>query len=168
MFNSNTCVLGTVLCVDNSKYFWKFKWFNEENPRAVVAIKNFNLTAKHISPREITPTKHPRNTYETHIVACSVFQLIVFSHVRCGTYITAYLLPGTCLCNFLFVYKKQLNIGCLKWDDLFTVTMYYIPVKPCTAAPPMNMTGHMANMWKLKRILHCRVVSKKCWKLIHF
>ena len=129
----------------------------KENPRAVVAIKNFNLTAKHISPREITPTKHPRNTHETHIVACSVFQLIVFSHVRCGTYITAYLLPGTCtcLCNFLFVYKKQLNIGCLKWDDLFTVTMYYIPVKPCTAAPPMNMITKVR--WN---ILHCRVVSK--------
>ena len=47
------------------------KWFNKENPRAVVAIKNFNLTANsqtHLSTRNNThetPTKHPRNSYSS-------------------------------------------------------------------------------------------------------
>jgi len=27
--------------------------------------------------------------------------------------------------------------------------MYYIPVKPCTAAPPMNTTGH--GSWRCER-----------------
>ena len=59
------------LFLKNSKYFWKFKWFNEENPRAVVAIKNFNLTAKHISPREITPTKpHSYSSLQCFSIDC--------------------------------------------------------------------------------------------------
>ena len=128
------------------------KWFNKENPRAVVAIKNFNLTANsqtYLSTRNNThetPTKHPRNSYSSlQCFSIDCFFARSVWHLHHCLPLTWY----TCLCNFLFVpvYKKQLNIGCLKWDDLFTVTMYYIPVKPCTAAPPMNTTGH-TEMWK--------------------